>query len=342
MAHQPDPQELTQAAFLLRLSARPVILAGAGVAQAGAEEELARIAETMDAPVITTWGGKGTISDRSEHSAGALFGRPEARAALESADTVFALGTSFETGRGEPELNLPAQMIQVDQDPNQIGRRYPLRLGIAADARSALAGILKALEAPNPLKGAADRTSAETQDRTGPRRAAAIRQTALERAGREGPEQMRALAAIRRALPDDTTILHRHAGSASWFNPFFEVAQAGTWVGSGLGEFPVSEAAGAAAGAPGALVSFCEEDELIPHLRELEGLEEPGNLTFVVFTDRSDPAKESALFEAAAATALTVVVTSGTDELGTALSRAVRSASHSIIESDLPWGDGSD
>ncbi len=342
MAQDPDPQELTQAAFLLRLSARPVILAGGGVARAGAESELALIAEMLDAPVITTWNGKGTIPDRSEFAAGALFGQPEARTVLESADTVFALGTRFEAGPGEGELDLPAQMIQIDSDPEQIGRKYPSRLGIPADAKAALAGILQALKAPNPLKGVADRTSVRPEERTAPARATKLRDAALSRAGRQWPEQMLALTAIRQVLPDDTTILHRHAESAPWFNPFFEVAVAGTWISSGNSEYPVSEAAAAAGAAPGPFVSFCEEDELIPHLRELEGLEEPGNITFVVFTDRSDPAKESALSEAARATALSVVVTSGPEELAAALSDAVNTVSHSILESDISWSPGAD
>jgi thiamine pyrophosphate-dependent acetolactate synthase large subunit-like protein len=331
---QPDPQELTQAAFLLRLSARPVILAGGGVVQAGAADELARMAEKLDAPVVTTWPAKGAIGDDNPFSAGALFGTPEAREALESADTVFALGTTFEA---EPELNLPAQMVQVDHDPEQMGKKYPLRLGIAADARAALAGILTALESPNPLKGVADRTSVAEQDLTGPTRAAQLRQAALDRAQQQGADQIQALEAIRAALPDDTTVLHRHAGSAEWFLPFFRVPDAGNWLLPNDSNFPVAEAAAASWGSPGPHVTFCDEDELIPHLQELEGLEESGDLIFVVFTDRSDPEKESALAQAANAAGLSVVVTSGTGELAAALKKAVGSATHSIIESDLGW-----
>lgn len=335
---EPDPQELNQAAFLLRLSARPVILAGGGVREAGAGEELARIAEVLDAPVITTWNGKGTISDRHELAAGALFGRPEARAALEDADTVFALGTTFEAAPGDPELNLPAQMIQIDSDPGQIGLRYPLRLGIAGDAKPALAGILKALEAPNPLKGVADRTSLAAGDRTGPQRAGHLREAARARVEASGAEPLRTLAAIRRALPGDTTILHRDPGSCDWFLPFFEIGEPGTWeVTDPASGFPVAEAAAAAGAAPAAVVVFCPEQELIPHLRELDGLEEPGNLTFVVFTDRSDEGLESDLVVAARETGVRVVVSSGVRGLESALGEAVGGSTHTVIESDLTW-----
>ena len=312
------------------------------MASAGAEDELARVAELLDAPVITTWSGKGTISDRHEHAAGALFGQREARPVLESADTVLALGTTLDAGPDAPTLNLPAQMIQVDADPGQIGLRYPVRLGITADAREALAGLIEALQSPNPLKGAADRTSIGADERTGPQRAKQLRNAAFARAQQEGPSQMAALEAIRQALPHDTTVLHRHAASAPWFNPFFEVVVPATWAVSGASaEYPVAEAAAVAGGAPGALLSLCEEDELIPHLRELEGLEETGDLIFLVFTDRADADKESALQQAAGATGLSVVVTSGTEELAAALARAARSPSHTIIESDLRWDPGS-
>lgn len=334
----PDPQELNQAAFLLRLSARPVILAGGGVGLAGAGDELARIAEMLDAPVVTTWNGKGTISDRNAFAAGALFGSPEAREALEAADTVFALGTTFEAAPGDPDLNLPAQMIQIDADPGQIGRRYPLRLGIAADAGTALAGILEALQAPNPLKGVADRTSLAAEDRTGPQRASRLREAARSRVQAAGAEPLQALAAIRRALPDDTTILHRDPDSAGWFFPFFEVGDPGTWVAPDPDSgFPVAEAAAAAGAAPGAVVVICPEQELIPHLRELDGLEEPGNLTFVVFSDRSDEALESALTVAARETAVSVIAASGIPALEKALNSAVGGSAHTIIESDLSW-----
>lgn len=337
MTDQPDTQELTQAAFLLRLSARPVILAGGGVVAAGAQQELAQVAQRLDAPVVTTWNGKASIPDDNEYSAGALFGGPEAREALESADTVFALGTTFDAGPGSAPLDLPAQMIQVDSDPDQIGRKYPLRLGIAGDAKVVLTGILSALQAPNPLKGVADRTSVADGDRTGPVRAGQLRATASRRATSEGPDQMAALQTIRRALPADTVVLHRHSGSSAWFHPFFAVPQAGAWLASTETAFPVAEAAAAAGGAPGAMVCFCDEDELIPHLTELEGLEEPGDLVFVVFTDRSDAGIESDLVEASKETGLTIVVTSGLGELGAALARAATSATHTIIESDVRW-----
>lgn len=336
MTRQPDPQALSQAAFLLRLSARPVILAGGGAI--GADEELARIAETLDAPVITTWRGKGALPDRNLFSAGALFGRAEATAALEGADTVFAVGTSFQAGPGAPEPDLPAQMIQIDADPAQLGRRHPLRLGITGDARLALAGILTELASPNPLKGVADRTSVAEGDRTGPGRARQLREAARARAGASGAGRLEALAAIRSALPEDTTILHRDAASAPWFHPFFEVAVAGTWLlGAEGSPYPVAEAAAAAGAAGGALVTICDERELIPHLPELEGLEEPGNLVFLVFTDRGDPEVESALQRAAGEAGLSVKIASGPQELAAALARAVSGSTHSIIESDLTW-----
>lgn len=314
-----------------------MILAGGGVARAGAFDELARIADKIDAPVVTTWNGKGTISDGNELSAGALFGTPEARKALESADTVLAIGTTFDAGPGEPDLNLPAQMIQIDNDPEQIGCRYPLRLGIVGDAGAVLSGILTALEAPNPLKGVADRTSIEGAARSGPQRAAELREAARTRAAAEGSDQLAALQGIRRALPADTSILHRHPGSAPWFYPFFEVSEPGTWLVPANPDYPVAEAAADAGGASGTTVTFCEEDELIPHLQELEGVEEPASLVFVVFTDRSDIDKESALARAAGETGLLVAITSGIAELETALARAAAAASHTIIESDLGW-----
>ncbi len=68
-----DETALNQAADLLRAAQRPLIYAGGGVVSAGAEKELLRLAQVLDAPVMTTIMGKGAIPEDHPLSLGAAL-----------------------------------------------------------------------------------------------------------------------------------------------------------------------------------------------------------------------------------------------------------------------------
>lgn len=168
-----DPEQIAAAAFLLRLSARPLILAGRGVLESGAGDELIRLAETVGAPVLTTSLGRDGFPHSHPLAAGVVFGRPEAAPLLAESDMVIALGTSFSSATGELKPDLPAQMIHVDIDPAQIDRVYPVRNGIVGDAKAALELILAEIENAVPLKVLADARAAEAPARASKAREAA-------------------------------------------------------------------------------------------------------------------------------------------------------------------------
>jgi thiamine pyrophosphate-dependent acetolactate synthase large subunit-like protein len=169
-----DPEQIAAAAFLLRLSARPLILAGRGVLEAKAGDELIRLATTVGAPVMTTTNGRDAFPESHPLASGAVFGRAEAKALLAESDMVIAVGASF-SSLGEPKPDLPAQMIHVDIDPAQIDRVYPVRNGIVGDAKAALEQILVEIENAVPLKALADARAAEAPVRAARAREAALR-----------------------------------------------------------------------------------------------------------------------------------------------------------------------
>ncbi|MGH9194866.1 MAG: thiamine pyrophosphate-binding protein, partial [Acidimicrobiia bacterium] len=142
-----SPDEIEHAAFLLGLSARPVIWAGGGVNRSRAWEELRKVAEILDAPVLTTFMGKGSISEDHPLAVGTMVRQPETADLLGNADLMLAVGTRF-TGMstGNWKLSLPPQLIHIDIDVAEIGRNYPIRHGVKADAKHALAALAKALE----------------------------------------------------------------------------------------------------------------------------------------------------------------------------------------------------
>ena len=167
-----DPEEIAGAAFLLRFSARPLILVGRGAAVAGATEELVRLAESVGAPVLSTRGGRDAFPRDHPLWSGAFFGSAEAAPLVAESDMVIAVGASFDSVVGKrPEL--PAQMIQVDRDPDQIDRVYPVRNGIVGDAKATLKRILDELHSAPPLQALADARAAQAPERAARTRKAA-------------------------------------------------------------------------------------------------------------------------------------------------------------------------
>ena len=139
---------------------RPLLLAGGGVVSAGAEEALRQVAERLGAPVFHTAMGKCAFP--AEHPLAA--GMPWRRATADltnmdaffsplfaEADGLLAVGCRFtQLATGSWALRLPPSVAQIDVDAEEIGRHYPVALGVHADARLALEGLLPLLPPARP------------------------------------------------------------------------------------------------------------------------------------------------------------------------------------------------
>lgn len=151
----PRLPEVKALAELVATWQRPLILAGGGVLTAGAEGLLVRLAERLGAPVFTTLMGKTVIP--SEHPLAA--GLPWHRATSDlstmqdlmsplfaQADGLLAVGCRFtQATTGSWELKPPPSLAQIDIDPQEIGRHYPVARSVTGDAREALRALLAAL-----------------------------------------------------------------------------------------------------------------------------------------------------------------------------------------------------
>src|SRR6185436_17812588 len=142
--------EIERAAARLTAARHPVIVAGGGVNLGGAHDALHAIAEHLQAAVIMTAEGKGAVSDASDLSLGAaLWSGSPVRLHLDRADLVLAVGTRLAT----VPLQAAQQVIQIDVDPEEIGRNHPGTLGLVGDARATLERLvdrLRAAGAPRP------------------------------------------------------------------------------------------------------------------------------------------------------------------------------------------------
>lgn len=281
---RPAPSEdgVAEAALLLRLAARPLIWAGGGVLRSGAAKALARVAELTGAPVVTTFMGKGAIPEDHPLATGTLVRQPEVAALLRRADLCLAVGTRFSgMSTANWTLELPSQLIHVDVDPGEIGRNYPVRLGVVADARAALEAIAGRLEAEAPAPrpwGAGEARRA--------------REAALARARAGGPREMALLEAVRRAVPAEAVTVHDMTIPSYWAWAFLPVTRPGSFhspYGFGSLGFSFPAALGVAAADPDRpVVAFCGDGGFLYHDRELATAAEHGlPVTALVFNDRS-------------------------------------------------------
>jgi acetolactate synthase-1/2/3 large subunit len=149
-----DGASVRRSADLLRDAERPVIVAGGGCKQSpGAAALIRQLAETTGTPVATTLTAKGVFPERHDLSLGPVgrSGTDSAAAATRNADVVVALGARFSdnhTSNWRKKLiyDIPrTKVIQVNVDHNEIGRNYPVEIGVVADAGSFVEDVIAEL-----------------------------------------------------------------------------------------------------------------------------------------------------------------------------------------------------
>src|SRR6476619_5542342 len=144
----PDDASVKAALQHLQASQRPVIVAGSGVRASGASAELVALAEALQIPVATSLNGKDVIPGNHPLSVGVVgtYSRESANRVVNGADLICFIGS--ETGGmtthvwAVPKIGTPA--VQIDIDPEALGRNYPLLAGVNGDAKVTLAMMLKA------------------------------------------------------------------------------------------------------------------------------------------------------------------------------------------------------
>ncbi|HCH09952.1 MAG TPA: thiamine pyrophosphate-binding protein [Dehalococcoidia bacterium] len=138
-----DSARIREAAQMISQASNPLIFVGGGAVSSDATEALVKVAEFLQAPVITTAEGKGAISDRHYLSIGSVRFRSDVMAAqMEEHDIVLAVGTRL----ASPDM-LKQKVIQIDIDEEEIGRNYSDTYGLVGDAGRTLDEIHKIISA---------------------------------------------------------------------------------------------------------------------------------------------------------------------------------------------------
>ena len=147
---EPEPASIKQALEVIAKAERPIIVAGGGVRTSGANAELVAFAEKLQIPVATSMNGKESIPGDHPLSVGVVgtYSRRSANELVSEADLVFFIGT--QTGGMTthfwrvPKIGVKA--VQLDIDPEELGRNYPLEASVIGDAKIALGKLTEAAE----------------------------------------------------------------------------------------------------------------------------------------------------------------------------------------------------
>ena len=139
---EPEMQRVKDALAALLAAQRPVIVAGGGVMRSGAAAEIVELAEKLGIPVATSLNAKAAMIDHHPLNVGVpgAYSRDCANRTLLECDLAFFVG-SHTGGQVTNNWMFPpvgTRVIQLDIDPNELGRNYPNTVSVLGDAKATL------------------------------------------------------------------------------------------------------------------------------------------------------------------------------------------------------------
>jgi len=272
----PDSDAIDRAAQALGRAERPLIFAGGGIIGGNASSELLRLAELLEAPVVMTSNGRGAVSDRHYLGQGPFAGKD----LVPGADVVLAVGTRFVMPATLPWGVKPEQtVIQIDIDPEEVGRNYTPQIGIVGDARVSLTQLAERAQRYNRKR------PSRKEELT------ALKARLTEQLNSVHPQSDFGNV-LRDELPDDGILVSEMTQVGYWSNQGFPVYQPRTYITPGyqgtLG-YGFATALGVKAGNPNKkVVSINGDGGFMYTVQELSTMVRHGiNLVTVVFNDNA-------------------------------------------------------
>jgi thiamine pyrophosphate-dependent acetolactate synthase large subunit-like protein len=185
---------IERAAAALSGAQRPVIYAGGGATSSAAGDAVARIAEALRAPIVTSIQGKGSVPASHPHNLDALWTQGNAVDDLvKQGDALLVVGSRLGVQATEHfAFPVPETLVRIDIDPEEMTRNATPSVAIEADARIAAGQLADALDGREITSAWDPATFAETRD--------AARKTAF------GADRVAWLEAIQAAMPPEAPI----------------------------------------------------------------------------------------------------------------------------------------
>ncbi len=264
----PDEKRLQEAIDLIAGARRPVIYAGGGAISSGAGQAVQRLAEWLNAPVLTSIKGKGVIPEGHELSLGNLGTEEPVQSLLARTDLAIVVGTRFSNrSTGKWSFRLPSQWVRIDVDEQQFAKTHPRIQGrdvveLVGDARITFEAIL----------GRLDKQSSRPQGFERSEVGKAKRQT-LENVRVEYPVEVKLLEDIRHVIKRDAIVANDSTVATYWTRRYFEVYEPRTFLwamGSGTIGFGLPAAIGAKLAKPDCQVlALCGDGGFLYSCQEL-------------------------------------------------------------------------
>ncbi|OIB58757.1 thiamine pyrophosphate-binding protein [Natrialba sp. SSL1] len=285
----PADERIAEAADLLAESEHPIIIAGGGVRASDASEELASLAETLDAPVFPTYKGKAVLPDDHDLFAGVLCGGTGSavKNQIAAADAALGVGTDLDAVTMKHwEIDVPDDLVHVTLDADDIGVGYDPAVGIVADAGRTMGALESALETRSLASSNGHERARETRQAVEDRLAELV---AVDESPLPSPS---ALSAIRDAVPREAVVAADAGGFRLWSLVMFEAYEPrdyvnpGSWATMGSG---VPSAIGAKAANPDQdVVALTGDGGLMMCVHELHTLADEDIDVTVIVLNNSD------------------------------------------------------
>ena len=265
---RPEADDIAATVRLLSASQRPVIVAGGGVRASGAEAELLELVEKLSIPVATSMNGKGAIDETHPLALGVVgsYSRDSANQAVAEADLVLFVGSG--TGSQITDRwRLPAigtTVIQIDINPEELGRHYPNAASVQGDAREVLRELIVAVSSHQATawSGRAGQLVDEWRARVESDLGSTDQPIRPERICR----------AVQSAMPEDGILLSDTGHAGIWTASMIDLTPRQSFLrcAGSLG-WALPAAIGAAAAAPDrTVIAFTGDGGFYYHLAELE------------------------------------------------------------------------
>ncbi|MDP5254140.1 MULTISPECIES: ubiquinone-dependent pyruvate dehydrogenase [unclassified Vibrio] len=148
-SYLPQQSDVEQLANALNQSNKITLMVGAGIK--GAHQEVVKLAETLQAPIVHAMRGKEYIEYDNPYDVGmtGLIGFASGYHAMKEADTVLLIGTSFPYRAFYPEK---AKILQIDHNPGSLGRHCQIDFGVLGETKATLQNLLPFLNEKSSSK----------------------------------------------------------------------------------------------------------------------------------------------------------------------------------------------
>ena len=213
-----DMEDIAAAAVLISKSQKPTIIAGGGVVASGAHDQIRKLADLLQAPVMTTPLAKGVIPERNHLATGVNSAIGPASMVLSDSDLLIAVGTRLSLRGVSPE-NMPT-LVHIDVEKSQIGQKFTPEVGLVGDAAECLDNLISKIETSGIDKGQRSE------------RAVSLKEEFSREVSRLAPEQVSVIDKISSALTHDTIVVQGMTNIGYWSSEALPMSEPRNYVSS--------------------------------------------------------------------------------------------------------------